>query len=68
MSKMDNEEEASLSQEEELIDSLFFRCDTHGEGKVLVYTVIQFLKNCLGNGNVSCYVDFRLVISRRGVS
>ncbi|XP_053398172.1 inositol 1,4,5-triphosphate receptor associated 2-like [Mercenaria mercenaria] len=47
---MDEEVGMSIS-EEEMIDSLFYRCDTLGEGKVHVYSVIQFLKNCLGNGN-----------------
>ena len=49
---MDEEVGVSVS-EEEMIDSLFYRCDTLGEGKVHIYTVIQFLKDCLGNGNVS---------------
>jgi hypothetical protein len=49
---MDEEVGVSLS-EEEMIDSLFYRCDSLGEGRVHVYSVIQFLKNCLGNGNVS---------------
>lgn len=51
-----NEEEVGVSvsgEEEEMIDSLFYRCDTHREGKVHVYTVLQYLKNCLGNENVS---------------
>ena len=38
--------------EEEMIDSLFYRCDIHDEGRVQISTIIQFLKNCLGNGNV----------------
>ena len=38
--------------EEELIDSLFYRCDIHEKGKVQINTIIEFLKNCLGNGNV----------------
>ena len=39
--------------EEEMIDSLFFRCDVQGEGQVEIGTIIQFLENSLGNGHVS---------------
>ena len=42
--------------EEEMIDSLFYRCDVHDEGRVQISTIIQFLKNCLGNGNVGILV------------
>lgn len=50
--------------EDEMIDSLFYKCDTHGEGKVYVCTVIQFLKNCLGNGNVSSRFLFNFSVDR----
>ena len=45
--------EAEEISEEEMIDSLFFRCDVQGEGKVEIGTIIQFLENSLGNGHVS---------------
>ena len=50
-------ETEEISEEEEMIDSLFYKCDVHDEGKVQINTILQFLKNCLGNGNVCIHFN-----------
>ncbi|KAL4233552.1 hypothetical protein ACF0H5_008232 [Mactra antiquata] len=37
--------------EEEMINSLFYKCDIYDEGQVFVSAIIQYLKRCLTNEN-----------------
>ncbi|KAH3835974.1 hypothetical protein DPMN_109343, partial [Dreissena polymorpha] len=45
-------DEFGMTEEEELlIDSLFYKCDSHNEGLVGVSAVIQYLKSCQNQCN-----------------